>query len=177
LYGITKLTSERLWQRLSRLHELSAACVRIAQPYGPMERVTESRAVTSPIHDWVTASRAGRPLRLPAWPAGKDWTYVRDTAQGIAALATADRLAHPIYHVGCGRTWMVGEVIEALRRLHPDIDVHVETNHDTVNRNIQPGGLKGPLSVNRIRQELGFAPRYDLFAGLVEYENWLQGHP
>jgi nucleoside-diphosphate-sugar epimerase len=174
LYAITKLSSELLWQRLAKLHDLSAARVRIAQPFGPMERITPSRRVTSPIHEWLLAARNGLPIRLPPWRAGKDWTYVRDTGRGVATLATAEQLRSDVYHVACGRLWMVDEVVAALRERYPRLVVETETNPEAVNRNLGTTGLRGRLSIERMRAEFGFQPQYDLRQALAEYHAWLE---
>lgn len=175
LYGISKQASELVWQRLAALHGLSAASVRIAQPYGPMERTTAARQVTSPVCEWVMEARAGRALRVPAWRAGKDWTYVRDTAEGIATLVTADTLRHDLYHLAAGRLWMVEDVLEALRVYYPRLETEVVDDPEAVNPNIAPSALRGPLLTKRLEADVGFRTRYDLRRGLAEYHAWLAG--
>lgn len=174
LYGITKYASELLWRRLAVLHGLTAVAVRIAQPFGPMERHTGSRRITSPIHDWMTAARAGEPVPVPAWRAGKDWTYIADTADGLAALVHAPRLQHATYHLGSGRMWMVEEVVATLRELFPSMSTTEVSDPDTANPNIAPGGLRAALAISRMKDEVGFSPRYSLSDGLRAYRTWLE---
>jgi UDP-glucose 4-epimerase len=175
LYGITKHAAELIWRRMADLHGLSAASARIVAPYGPLEAVTRSRSVMSPMHDWISAARDGRPLRVPAWPASKDWTYVVDTARAIASLATADRLAHDTYHVGCGRLWTVEQVVGAIRNHYPDVTVEHESDPNAVNPNVGQFGLKAMLAIDRIRADVGFVPAYDLGSGIAAYVAWQDG--
>lgn len=173
LYGISKLSSEMLWRRIGHVNGISTASARIAQPYGPMERASGSRPRTSPIHEWVSAARAGDPLRIPSWPAGKDWTYVDDTAAGIAAVATAPSLAHDLYHLGVGVNWSVEMVLTELRALFPNLDVETISEDSQANPNISGYGLKGPLAATRIAADLGFRCATDLGEGLRRYDQWL----
>jgi UDP-glucose 4-epimerase len=173
LYGITKYASELLWRRLAVLHGLTAIAVRIAQPFGPMERQTGSRRITSPIHEWMIAARAGEPLKMPAWRAGKDWTYVVDTADGVAALLRAPHPQHAIYHLGAGRIWMAEEVVATLREFFPSLATTKMSDPAAANPNIAPGGLRAALAISRMKDDVGFFPRYSLTEGLRAYRTWL----
>jgi nucleoside-diphosphate-sugar epimerase len=174
LYGITKYASELLWRRLAVLHGLTAVAVRIAQPFGPMERRTGSRRITSPIHEWMTAARAAEPLRVPSWRAGKDWTYIVDTADGLAALVHAPRPRHAMYHLGAGRMWVVEEVVAAFRELFPSLSTSELSDPAAANPNIAPAGLRAALAISRIKDDVDFSPRYTLSEGLRAYRIWLE---
>lgn len=177
LYGITKYTSELIWRRMAELHGLSAASARIVAPFGPLESVSKSRNVMSPLQEWVTAAHDRRPIRLPAWPASKDWTYVVDTARAIALLATAAVLPHDLYHVGCGQLWTIEQVVAAIRRCYPDATIEHEANASKVNPSVGPFGLKAMLAIDRIRADVGFSPAYDLYSGIAAYAAWLENEP
>lgn len=171
IYGITKLASEGLTRRYGQVHELSAVSVRIAQPYGPGERATPSRPRTSPIYEWLRD--AARGLRLPTGPLdrARDWTYIDDTARGIAALATADALQHDLYHLSYGRQVTVGQVIELLRGRFPRLDVDEAPPAGLLNPNIA-GPNRPPLDPARFAAELGWSPATGIEAGMTRYMDW-----
>ena len=176
LYGQTKLTSEGLCRRYAALHGLSAVAVRLAQPYGPMERRTGTRARTSPIHEWLAAAQAGDELLVGDPAIARDWTHIDDTVRGLILALRAPAPAHDLYHLGMGHTVSVGTIIAALRQHYP----HLRTRQDidptdpAFNPNIAPGAVRGPLTIARIAADLGYAPQHDFPSGLAHYLAWLR---
>jgi nucleoside-diphosphate-sugar epimerase len=94
-------------------------------------------------------------------------------AAGIAAVLLADRLAHDVYNVGWGRGVTTAETLAALARLVPG--TMLEPAPEAPSR--WPSLARGPLSVDRLRSELGWRPAYDLDSGLAAYAAWLRDHP
>jgi nucleoside-diphosphate-sugar epimerase len=174
LYGISKLAMEGVARRLGALCGLEVAAVRLAQPYGPMERPSPDRAALSPVADWMAAAAAGRPLTTPSLAIAKDWTYVEDTAAGFVCLVEAEaRLRHAVYNLGSGTTVTVGEVLDAIAAAWPGTRVRV-TPDAAHNPNLDPTRTRGPLSVVRLQEELGFHPRFDIRSGIAAYAAWLR---
>lgn len=171
LYGITKLASEGLTRRYGQVHELSTASVRIAQPYGPGERATPSRPRTSPLYEWLRD--AARGLCLPTGPLdrGRDWTYIDDTAHGIAALATAETIRHDLYHLGYGRQVTVGQVIDQLRARYPQLELDETPPAGLLNPNIA-GASRPPLDSTRFASEFGWSPETSIEDGMGRYLDW-----
>lgn len=171
IYGITKMSSEYLVRRASEIYDLSTASVRIAQPYGPGERATQSRVRTSPIYEWLRD--AGEEAPLPTGPLNRsrDWTYIEDTARGIGLLATAENLQHDLYHLGTGRQISVGDVIAALKVEFPNLRTDMNPPADVLNPNIA-GGTRGPLDVSRFRSEFAWAPDTGIDEGMRQYMRW-----
>lgn len=174
LYGQTKLASENLCRRYATLTGLSVVAVRIAQPYGPMERRTGTRVRTSPIHEWVAAALAGDELLVGDPSVARDWTAVDDTARGLILALRAPSPRHDLYHLGVGRAFPVGAIVAALRDHFPDLRIRTDIAADdpALNPNVAPGALRGPFTIDRVRDDLGFAPQYDLASGLARYIAW-----
>jgi UDP-glucose 4-epimerase len=172
LYGISKDASEEITRRYGSLYDLSVASVRIAQPYGPGERATASRVRTSPIYEWLLDADAGRELPAGPMDRARDWTYIDDTAIGIADLATAGSLQHDLYHLSRGSQVTVGEVIEQIKIAYPDISWTVNPAPEDLNPNIAgPSGRK-PLDCSRFEAEFGWAPSVGIEHGMQRYLNW-----
>ena len=171
IYGITKLASEGLTHRYGQMHDLSTVSVRIAQPYGPGERPTPSRLRTSPIYEWLRD--ASRGLRLPTGPLGRarDWTYIDETARGIATLAVAEELPHDLYHLSYGQAVTVGEVIELLRGRYPQLTIDEQPAPGTLNPNIA-GPNRPPLDSTRFAADFGWSPQVTIEEGMRAYLDW-----
>ena len=173
VYPITKWAAEALARRYAAVNALDVAVVRLASPFGPFERDTGSRPLLSAIQAWTRAAIRGEPLRIggPA-TALRDPIYVADVAAGIATVLLAERLPHDVYNVGWGQGVTTETTLAALTRLVPGMKV--ELAPDEPSR--WPSLVRGPLSVERLRRDLGWTPAYDLDSGLAAYLAWLRQH-
>lgn len=174
VYPLTKWAADALARRFAEIHGLDLAVTRLASPFGPFERDTGSRPLLSPICYWATAALRGEVVRVPGPPAlGRDTVYVADVASGIAAVLLAPRLRHNVYNVGWGRNTTSEEALAALGRLVPDLRVEFEPDRSWP----WSSTVRGPLRVDRLRDDLGWAPRWDLDSGLRAYLDWLRSEP
>ena len=147
IYGVSKRTAEMVAERLAELYGFQVACVRMAQPYGPMERPSPDRAALSPIAEWVEMAARGGPIEAPSFDVGRDWFYVEDAAAAYAALVEAPvPLRYALYNLGPGLNIPVRAVLEAIGRVWPSVEVVVRPD-GRVNPNLDPRRLRGPLEV------------------------------
>jgi UDP-glucose 4-epimerase len=171
LYGITKLAGEQITRRWGELHDLEAVSVRIAQPYGPGERATETRVRTSPIWEWLQAADEGRSLATGPLDRARDWTYVQDTSRGIALLATAGRVPDDLYHLSTGEAVTVGSVVEAFQQHFGPLDVDTEPPLEQLNPNIAAAN-RPALDPSLFKSVFGWKPSISLDAGVKRYVDW-----
>jgi nucleoside-diphosphate-sugar epimerase len=175
LYPVTKWAAEALARRFADVHDMDVAVTRLASPFGPFERDTGSRPLLSSIREWTAAALRGENLRVlgPA-PPPRDSVYVADIASGIATVLLAKRLPHRVYNVGWGRITAADDVLEALRRLFPGLRVERRPSEPSP---WSASPARGPLSIDRLQQDLGWSPRYDLQSGLATYVEWARANP
>ena len=90
----------------------------------------------------------------PGFSAGAemDFTYVKDTALGIAMLQTADSLPNRIYNVGIGRATSLRDVAESLRKIYPDADVPLNEGIPSAQRK------DAYLGSELLKKDTGFTP-------------------
>jgi len=171
VYPITKWAAEALARRYAAVNALDLAVVRLASPFGPFERDTGSRPLLSAIHAWTRAALSGETLLVGGPPTAlRDPIYVDDVAAGIAAVLLAERLPNDVYNVSWGRGVTTEATLAALARLIPGMKVALAP--DAPPR--WPSLARGPLSVDRLRHDLGWTPAYDLDSGLAAYAAWLR---
>jgi nucleoside-diphosphate-sugar epimerase len=175
LYPMTKWAGDMLARRFAEVHGVNLAVARLASPFGPFERDTGSRPLLSSVEGWATSAVKGERVRVLGDKAyRRDIVYVADIADGIAAILLADRLPHDAYNVGWGYDTSVEDTVTALVRIVPD--AKVEWAPDQPSPWIGPGNIpRGPLRCDRLRDDLGWRPRYDLHSGLAAYVDWLRG--
>jgi nucleoside-diphosphate-sugar epimerase len=170
LYELTKYVSELLVRRYSELYGFPSVSVRLAGPYGPMERVTRYRAIQSVVKDWTGRAVRGEPIRVRNRDERQRFIHVADVADAIATVLDAQSLQHDIYNASAPNVNTLGDVLDVLRDLRPDLRVVEDTDWDCANPSDEPTlcGVDG----SRLRDELGFEPRLDLSAGLRDYLRW-----
>jgi dTDP-glucose 4,6-dehydratase len=176
LYPMTKWAGDMLARRFAEVHGLDLAVARLASPFGPFERDTGSRPLLSPMASWTASAITGERIVVTGDARyARDVVYVADVASGIAAILLAGRLPHDAYNVGWGHGTSAEEALAALARIVPELEV--EWRPDLPSPWEGPGTVaRGPLRCDRLRQDLGWRPRYDLDSGLAEYVGWL-GRP
>ena len=170
LYASTKYMSELLTRRYGELHNFPTVSVRLASPYGPMERVTGHRAVMSVLYECTSQAVRGTPISVGDRSLGRDYTYVTDTATGICEVLDAPALSHEVYNITAGRRVSLGDVIDVLQEIRPSLVILDDPSK--VYGNLYPGYVRGILDGSRLRDDLGFNPAFDLASGIGDYLHW-----
>ena len=170
LYAATKHTSELLTRRYGELHGFPTVSVRLSSPYGPMERVTGHRALMSVPYEWTGNVVRGEPIRVGDRALGRDFTYVADAAAGIGTVLDAPSLSYDVYNISAGTWNTLEEVIKVLLELRPSLQVVDDPSKEFAI--LQSGGARSQMDVTRVREDLAFAARFDIAAGMGDYLEW-----
>lgn len=174
IYGITKRAGEEVVRRCLELFGMSGVILRLSAPYGPLERPNPLRTVMSPVYEWCRAALNGDEVELTD-DLQRDLTYVADTARCVVLALRKQHLKYPVYNASCGENLRFSDILAALARVWPGFRFRRKEGGS-----LSPffrASLRGPLSMNRAREELGFEPRYDIERGLRRYLQWLERHP
>ena len=107
----------------------------------------------------------GEPIEMPPSDLVTDWMYAADAAEAWYLALTVQ---NPKYRVFNMRTEQVrlGDVTECLRRILPDVQISVRE---------EPVSLFPLMANDRLRDDLGFRPRYTLESGIIDYVNRVRG--
>ena len=97
--------------------------------------------------------------------------FEKDTAEALAGLQLAPVLNHSIYNIGGGKSLSNREVADAVQKAVPDAKIE-----------LQPGRSSQPqypaLDISRLKEDIGWTPRYTIDSGIAEYVAWLKaGNP
>ena len=175
LYASTKYASELLTRRYGEMHGFPSVSVRLASPYGPMERITGHRAVMSVLYECTGKAARGEAIPVGDRSLGRDYTYVSDTAAGICNVLDATALSHDVYNITTGRKVTLGDVVDALQEVRPGLSVYDDPAK--VYGNLYPGYVRGILDGSRLQQDTGWQPVFDLSMGLADYMGWRDTAP
>jgi nucleoside-diphosphate-sugar epimerase len=160
LYGTAKDSLRRQASAYAQSNPVSIAWGRIFFLYGPGEK--RGRLV----RDAIDALHDGRVFATTAGHQKRDYIHVDDAAAALAALLASD--VSGAVNIGTGTAVTVRSVLEELGREigKPEL--------------FQFGALPTPASdpplieasVDRLRHEIGFTPRYSLAEGLAQTVQW-----
>jgi UDP-glucose 4-epimerase len=165
VYDVTKLAGEHMAQNYAASFGLDVVTLRFASTFGPGKLVRHG-----PV-SWhsrlVENALAGQPARLPqGGDQPDDMIYHRDIAEAIVLACYAERLEHRVFNVGRGEPSTMREFAAAVGRVIPGADVEVGPGLDYYGSGIPYYSV---YDIGRARKELGFAPRFDLEAGIRDY--------
>jgi UDP-glucose 4-epimerase len=149
---------------------IDVAFMRIALVYGPLH----SGGAANMAHLFTRAGVDGEQPQTPGTIYAQDTTdlcYVADCARGIVRLQLADKLNHRVYNLGDGKATSNTEIAAAVESV----------TGTKVSGALKPG--RGPtytvdryMDLSRIKEDVGYEPRYKLEQGVTEYAEWLKHH-
>jgi UDP-glucose 4-epimerase len=170
-YGISKLAAEQLVASRS-IHGLQGCVLRLGSVFGPHERGTGLRDTLSALYQVTQAVRSGRPVCLPR--AGlRDWIYARDAAAAILAAVSLEDWPDVPVNIAAPTEWSVADWCESLAR-HIDVDWQIDPANPTID--FHGPTDRPPLATGRMRDLLGFCPRYSCDTACDDYFGWLKEH-
>ena len=174
-YGITKIASESLTRRYGELYGLETATLRLNQNWGPMEHVTPYRIYMALPYVWTRSVVRGEPIEAAPFGSGLtegrlfnvEMPNVRDTAACMATALDSPKLSHQVYNISTGHPIGLHEMVSAMREACPEARFvePIPQEDASVDRRLV-------VDVTRMREDLGFVPRYDLVSGLRDYVKW-----
>lgn len=174
LYPIAKVASEAVCKRYRVLYGLRAVSGRVCATYGPMERPTRSRQGMSAICELARAYLEGRPARVRGLDIARTWTHVYDIAGELAALLKAPRHSYDAYNISYGVAYTLEEVLTTFQKVEPAFRYEVVGPDEPADVAYGPQQQRGSLAINRILEDTGFAPKFDLETGLRDYLTWVR---
>lgn len=158
IYGATKVALEALGQSFAAETGIPVTSARFFNVYGPGE--------TNPhvIPDILAQLGGDGPVKLGNMTPRRDYVHVSDIADGLVALLGADHAEHRAYNIGTGTEHSVSELIDVLSAaVGREIEVVSEPGRK---RRLDRQHLLSDIS--RMREEIGWEPRYTLRDGLRE---------
>jgi dolichol-phosphate mannosyltransferase len=167
-YAATKLSSTLLCRELAGRSGVRIPTLRLYSIYGPLEEPTRL------IPALVVGGLGGElpPLAHPA--TARDFVFVDDAVEAYVLAATLPHAEPgPIYNVGTGTQVSLAALVAVARTVLRIPAEPIWGSH--------PGRAWDTdcwiANSTRLREQLGWAPRYTLEQGLQAFAQWLQDHP
>ncbi|MBI2917512.1 MAG: NAD(P)-dependent oxidoreductase [Chloroflexi bacterium] len=163
-YSASKVSCEHILRAYAAKYGFELAMTRFAQVYGRGHYAGGSAGGMA-FHDAVEAAARGGPARLDPRRFGiNEYVYVKDVVQGVA-LACERPLNSRAFNIGTSVLSRPEDVAAAIRQACPTVTVEVLPGPAE-----RPGTRRDfPMDLSRARTELGYAPKYDLAAGIADF--------
>jgi nucleoside-diphosphate-sugar epimerase len=162
-----------------RQQRMDIAFVRASGAYGPLYRTflnVPSRLVRAAVRriDGFGEEQGG----MPHAEDGYDQVYVKDLARGVALVALATKLRHPVYNIGSGRAPTYAEFARAVERAVPGVTFALRSLGAESPAATRDSAMRGLwMDIGRAREDLGYEPLYSVDGAIAEYVDWLRVHP
>ncbi len=158
-YAVSKLSAEYYVQTIGQLWGIETVALRVFNAYGPGQPLPAAHAPVIP-RFLKQALQGGSLVAHGDGQQTRDYVYVDDVVEALAAAATAQQINRQVINVGSGQETSVRE----LARLVGDATGH---SVDVLYSKAENGGVSRMCADLRLAAErLGFRPRVSLAEGL-----------
>lgn len=167
LYGACKIWTEQVAENYNERYGMEIVSLRLNSAYG-IGRVNRGTAWAGGL---LSANRnqlnyranaelaaLGHPVVMPPSRHMDDFLHASDTAQACWLALMAEKPRHSVYNVG-NEHRAIGDYTDILRNLLSEADIQIADE----------GRQFILLDTRRIREELGYRPRFTLEEGLAAY--------
>lgn len=162
IYANAKYMAERLLRTYNQQHGIGICIIRPSALYG--ERCISRRVSQVFIENALT----GKPLLLEGGGDGRlDFTYISDLVEGISralALQKSENSSHT-FNITFGNARTIAELARVVQSVIPKAEI-IETPR------AEDKPIRGTLSTDRAKNELGFKPNWILEDGYKRYCEW-----
>jgi NAD dependent epimerase/dehydratase len=167
-YAATKIAADALGESYHRSFGTPVSVLRPFNTFGPRQ---SARAIIPTI---ISQALTRPVVKLGRLDPRRDLTYVKDTAEAFASIASCDAALGQVVNVGRGSDVTIGELVERIGVILGK-PIEVETQSDRV----RPSASE----VERLQAGTALAqglwdwrPRYSLDEGLAETVAWIRDH-
>jgi len=172
MYANTKYAAERLVEAYSNVYGLNTAIVRISWVYGPGTRKPRLEFGTGPIPGLVQKALASKTVKeATGADFAANFSYVKDVARGIALAYLKTHTTHRLFHLGSGKNFTLVDVAQALMKAIPGTTITLGPGSGPYD---QQAPIRGPLAIDRAREELGYTVEYSLDEGIRSLVEWVR---
>jgi UDP-glucose 4-epimerase len=160
IYGATKLVCEHYGLNYNKEYGIGFIALRFPIVYGPGQ---SSRGFSS-FKEIIEKPYYGKPARVAAGGDQKyEGVYVKDVARAIVYACFARGTKHKIFNVGTGKMHTLHELAKIVKKIIPNAVFYIGPGFDVA----EP--VRGPLSIARAKEELGYFPQFTLEKGVQDY--------
>lgn len=167
IYAFSKYVMDNIGMEFSEKAGIKVVGVRYFNVYGPRE--SHKGKFASMIYQLYLQMKQGSRPKIFKWGQQKrDFVYVKDAVEATILAARAPKST--IYNVGSGQATSFNEVVHLLNQA---LGTNYEPEYFDCPYDFYQEFTQADMS--KIREELGFVPKYSIQRGIKEYVDILEG--
>lgn len=164
-YSATKAGADFLALSFYRSFDLPVVIVRPFNVYGPRQ---SARAIIPTIISQIASGK--KIVKVGSLVPTRDFTYVKDTAQGFIAAAKSDQALGEIINIGSNFEISVGDLIAIIVKL---MGAKIKIKTEKERQRPKKSEVERLYASNqKARKLIGWQPQYSFKNGLKETINW-----
>ena len=158
-YGVSKIAAEYYVSTLGALYDIETVSLRIFNAYGPGQDLPPSYPPVIP-QLLRQAQTGGSVVIFGDGSQSRDFVFLDDVVDALAAAATATDVNRAVINIGSGREVSINELADCVARV-------TGRRVNVLHNQTQPGGVSRLVAdVSLARQLLGWRPGTELEVGL-----------
>ncbi|MCX7738851.1 MAG: ADP-glyceromanno-heptose 6-epimerase [Hydrogenothermaceae bacterium] len=167
VYAFSKHIMDNIAMEFSEKAGIKVVGVRYFNVYGPKE--SHKGKFASMIYQLYLQMKSGNRPRIFKWGQQKrDFVYVKDVVEATIIASKAPKST--IYNVGSGQATSFNEIIQLLNQ---NLGTNYEPEYFDCPYDFYQEFTQADMS--KIKEELGFVPKYSIQRGIKEYVDILEG--
>ncbi len=161
-YGNFKSAKELILEAYAAAHGFELIMLRPANVFG-LGHYWSGSSGGQKMHNLIEAAFEGRQARIPSSETlAHEYVYGRDVGRAVDLAATMPLPAETVFNIGNGHVSPFEEVLAAVRALFPALRYEIE-------KGTTPSAAPAPLDISRVKQHLGWEPRFSLASAFADY--------
>ena len=165
IYGSIKLAGEIISNGYQKRYGIDVRTVRPSAVYGPYD------ANQRVLYKFITQALQGETLTVDGdGSMALDFTYVKDTANGIYRIATNDAAKAETFNIARGQSETLSTAVSIISEIVSNVTVEYGEIPDHIPN-------RGTLDITKAKSLIGFKPQYGLEEALPTYIEHLRRNP
>lgn len=168
-YSASKIGADKIAESFYRSFNMPIATIRPFNTYGPRQ---SARAVIPTIISQILAGK--REIKLGSLTPTRDFNYVKDTAEAFIKIAESDNTVGEVINAGSNYEISIGDTVKKIIEIIGN-DVKIICDEDRIRP--EKSEVNRLWADNtKIKNLTGWAPKYDIEAGLRETVEWIKNN-
>ena len=162
-YSASKISADKMAESYYLSFGLPVATIRPFNTFGP--RQSARAVIPTIISQALNYEKTKASIRIGSLAPLRDFTFVKDTAEGFIRVAECEDSIGEVINVGSGQTQSVGDTLQMILNIMGHPEIPVETDEQRIRPEKSEVGL---LLANPAKAEalLGWKPKYTFQQGL-----------
>ncbi len=163
-YSASKIGADKMAESYHLSFDLPVSTIRPFNTFGP--RQSARAIIPTIISQALSYPKTGEPIRLGSLSPVRDFTFVKDTAQGFIRMAECKASVGEVINIGSGQAQTIGDTLKLILEIIGQPDLPIVTEEQRIRPEKSEVGLL-LANTEKARELLNWEPRYTFREGLA----------